>query len=76
MKKCTLYCEKTDFAKNAVSVTIFAVFYPKNVNFKKSFCLPHRPPNTNLQTKNRDDSLKNAACSAKTQVFTDQQTCS
>ena len=51
---------------NLVSVTNFTIFYPKNVNFKKSFCLPHRPPNNNSQTKNRDDSSRNAACSAKT----------
>ena len=55
MKKCTLYCENTDFAKNAVSVTNFAVFYPKNANFKKSFYLSPPPPANNSQTKNRDD---------------------
>ena len=50
---CTV--KKTDFAKNAQFRLLFLpFFYPKNVNFKKSFCLPHRPPNNNSQTKNRD----------------------
>ena len=43
----------------------FFYFYPKNANFKKLFCLPHRPPINNLQIKNRDDPLKNAPCTAK-----------
>ena len=54
MKKCTLYCENIDFAKNAVSVTNFAVFYPKYTTCKESFYLP-LPPTNNSQTKNRDD---------------------
>ena len=50
-------------------------FYSKNVNFKKSLCNPHRLPNNISQTKNRDDSLRNAACSAKnTEVLTDHRT--
>ena len=56
MKKCTLYCENTDFAKNAqFRLLILPFFYPKNANFKKSFYLPLLPPTNNSQTKNRDD---------------------
>ena len=48
--------QENDFAKKCtVSVTNFAVFYPKNANFEKSFYLPLLPPTNNLQTKNRDD---------------------
>ena len=75
MKKCTLYCENTDFAINAVSVTNFAVFYAKNVNFKKLFYLPLSlsPPTNNSQARNCDDSSRNATCSAKTMILLKMQ---
>ena len=35
------------------------------MNFKKSFCLPHRPLTNNSQIENGDDPLKNAPCTTK-----------
>ena len=55
MKKCTLYCESTDIAKNAQFQLLILPFYPKNVNLKKKFYLPLPPPTNNAQTKNCDD---------------------
>ena len=70
MKKCVLYCENTDFAKNAqLRLLILPFFCHKNSNFKKSFYLPLSPPANNSQTKNRDDPWRNAPSTVKTLIL-------
>ena len=52
-----------------LTILFLPFFYLKNMNFKKSFCLRYRPPNNNSQTKNRDDSSRNAPCTAKILIW-------
>ena len=47
----------------------FCNFYPKNVNFIKSFYLPLSPLINNSQTKSRDVTLRNAPCTKKKTDF-------